>query len=255
MRDIQPPGIFASNRAVVTPNYAVMPPRGILPSRLPGFFKTSIHIQAAPALGAKFAQILLDIQPGGGAEMQRAGLQHFFYVVEGRLEIRTDKGKFALVAEDYAYIGIEDGFALHNPGDTLAKVIWIKKPYVALPGVAAPASFSRRRSEVEKRYRHTEGRYWQYLIEDEDLAFDFDMNILSFQPGTYFPFVETHIMEHGLYMLSGQGMYLLGRDWHECWKHDFIYMAPYCPQFFYATGWEEATYLLYKDMNRDIDFA
>jgi (S)-ureidoglycine aminohydrolase len=84
---------------------------------------------------------------------------------------------------------------------------------------------------------------------------DMEVNILSFEPGTYFPFVETHIMEHGLYMLEGQGLYLLGREWHECWAGDFIWMGPYVPQQFYATGWGETAYLLYKDVNRDVELG
>ena len=34
-------------------------------------------------------------------------------------------------------------------------------------------------------------------------------------------------------------------------RDDFIYMAPYCPQGFTATGREPAEYLLYKDTWRD----
>ena len=81
-----------------------------------------------------------------------------------------------------------------------------------------------------------------------------NVNILGFLPGNYFPYVETHIMEHGLYMLEGQGLYLLGGDWHEVQPDDFIWMGPYCPQHFYCTGWSEAAYLLYKDVNRDVRF-
>jgi hypothetical protein len=56
------------------------------------------------------------------------------------------------------------------------------------------------------------------------------------------------IMQHGLYMLQGQGIYLLGtEDWHECWTGDFIWMGSFCPQFFIATGWEEAQYLRFKN--------
>jgi (S)-ureidoglycine aminohydrolase len=33
---------------------------------------------------------------------------------------------------------------------------------------------------------------------------------------------------------------------------DFIWMAPYCPQFFFCTGWEDGAYLLYKDVNREV---
>ncbi len=80
------------------------------------------------------------------------------------------------------------------------------------------------------------------------------MNILSFAPGAHFPDVETHINEHGLVMLEGQGMYLLDQDWHEVWQGDFIWMGPYCPQLFYPTGWTPSAYLLYKDVNRDVRF-
>ena len=78
--------------------------------------------------------------------------------------------------------------------------------------------------------------------------------VLTVEPGVYFPYVETHIMEHGLYMLEGQGLYLLANDWHEVQQDDFIWMGPYCPQHFYCTGWSPAAYLLYKDVNRDIEF-
>jgi (S)-ureidoglycine aminohydrolase len=53
-------------------------------------------------------------------------------------------------------------------------------------------------------------------------------------------------------MLEGQGLYLLGDDWHEIWADDFIWMGPFCPQQFYPTGFGEAVYLLYKNMNRDV---
>ncbi len=40
------------------------------------------------------------------------------------------------------------------------------------------------------------------------------VNIFTYQPGATLPFVETHIMEHGLLMLKGQGIYRLDADWH-----------------------------------------
>ena len=91
----------------------------------------------------------------------------------------------------------------------------------------------------------------QHLTPYEDLGFDMGINLQVFDPGAYFSFVESHVMEHGLYMLYGQGIYWLNRDYIEVQKDDFIYMAPYCPQFFYPTGWKKSAYLLYKDVNRD----
>jgi (S)-ureidoglycine aminohydrolase len=76
------------------------------------------------------------------------------------------------------------------------------------------------------------------------------VNIFTYRPGATLPFVETHIMEHGLLMLSGMGVYRLGDDWHPVRAGDVIWMAPYCPQWFVAMGDEPASYLYYKNINR-----
>jgi (S)-ureidoglycine aminohydrolase len=83
------------------------------------------------------------------------------------------------------------------------------------------------------------------------LGFDMAVNLLLFEPGIHFGFVESHIMEHGLYMYEGRGIYWLNGDFIEVEANDYIYMAPYCPQYFAVTGWESASYLLYKEVNRD----
>ncbi|MFC7544474.1 hypothetical protein ACFQU2_40645 [Siccirubricoccus deserti] len=96
------------------------------------------------------------------------------------------------------------------------------------------------------------GRWRQYLLGTADLSMDFEMNIMGFGPGTHFHCVETHVFEHGLVMLEGQGLQLLNRDWHELWTGDFVWMGSFVPQQFYCTGWSGAAYLLYKDVNRDV---
>ena len=78
------------------------------------------------------------------------------------------------------------------------------------------------------------------------------MNIFTFPPGASLPVTETHVMEHGLYFLQGQGVYYLGDSWREVQAGDFIWMGPYCPQSFYATGSEPSRYIYYKDVNRDV---
>ncbi|WP_254070380.1 (S)-ureidoglycine aminohydrolase [Acidisphaera sp. L21] len=249
-----PPGIFGNNRTMVTPHYAVMPPEGILESRLPSLRNTLVRFHTSPSMGARFAQALLEVAPGGGTIAPIAdGLEHFLYVVAGVLEIGAGEDRRTLDAGGYAYIPAGTALHLLAP-DGPAKAIWIKRPYEAIPDLRIPAALFGHRSTTERRLKHTAGRAWQHLLPDEDLGFDMAVNILSFAPGNYFPFVETHIMEHGLYMLEGQGLYLLGREWHECWTGDFIWMGSYVPQQFYCTGWEGAAYLLYKDINRDVLF-
>lgn len=252
---ILPPTIFAHNRAVVTAQYAVMPPEGILPSALPGFQSTTVRIQTAPAMGARFAQMLLEMESGGGTTALRDdGLEHFFFLLEGAVRLIIGGVEHNLTRQSYAYVPAGHTYEVLAHGGTPSRLIWIKRPYEKID-LPAPDPIVNHRDNVERSAPHTEGRYWQYLLPPDDLAFDMHVNILGFQPGVYFPYVETHIMEHGLYMLEGQGLYLLGGDWHEVQPDDFIWMGPYCPQHFYCTGWGDAAYLLYKDVNRDVTFG
>lgn len=252
---IQPPGVFAHNRTGNGALHAVMPPEGVLESRMPNIEKTKIRVLTSPHRGSKFAQILLEMAVGGGMQAPRKdGLQHFFYVVSGNAVLEMGGVTHALTPGAFAYAPVGTSLKLHPAEGEAADVMWIQKPYEALEGVAAPAAFVGHADSIEKVNKHTQGRTWQHLLPDSDIAFDFAINILAFEPGNYFPMVETHVMEHGLYMLEGQGMYLLEKEWYECWTGDFIWMGPYCPQFFYATGWGTASYLLYKDVNRDIAF-
>lgn len=249
-----PPGIAGHNRTMVTPHYAVLPPEGILESRLPGFAATRIRFQAAPALGARFAQALLEMEDGGGTTApRRDSLEHFLYVLAGEAEIGIDGETRRLDAGGTAFIAPGGGFTIRAVGGP-ARAIWIHKPYQPAAGIAPPASRFGHRKAAARVEKHTRGRAWTLLMGEADLSMDMEVNILSFAPGNYFPMVETHIMEHGLYMLEGQGLYLLGRDWHECWTGDFVWMGPFVPQQFYVTGWGEAAYLLYKDVNRDVVF-
>lgn len=250
---IVPPNIFGHNRAVVTSQYAIMQTAGTLPSKLPGIDNTTIRIQTAPAMGAEFVQILLEMEPGGGTSRDRdETLQHFFYVLDGRVTITIDGEAHQLDAHGYAYVPVNShcGFK----AESAARMIWIRKPYQAID-LTPPNAIVGSRDTLERSTIHTEGRYWQYLLPVDDMAFDMNVNILGFAPGNYFPYIETHIMEHGLFMLEGQGLYLLANEWHEAVVDDFIWMAPYCPQQFYCTGWGEAAYLLYKNVNRDVTFG
>ena len=51
---------------------------------------------------------------------------------------------------------------------------------------------------------HADARL-QVLLPDHP-SFDLAVNIFTYDPGATLPFVETHIMEHGLLMLSGRGI-------------------------------------------------
>jgi (S)-ureidoglycine aminohydrolase len=233
-----------------------MPPEGIMDSYLPRWEKTVVRFQAAPQLGARFAQALLEFAPGGGTrEAFSDALERFLFVTRGGpVDLTIENGPpLRLEREGFAYLPPNTRFSVRNDGPEAAAVIGLKRPYESA-GMPTPEPIVSHRAAVEKVNHGTEGRTWEHLLPYGDMRFDMEMNILSFAPGAHFPDVETHINEHGLLMLQGQGMYLLDRDWHEVWEGDFIWMGPYCPQLFYPTGWEPSSYLLYKDVNRDVRF-
>ena len=248
------PGVAAHNRSMVDPNFAVMPPQGILESRLPGWPGTSVFFQTSPQMGARFVQALMVMPAGGSGVPGRIdGISHFHYIRDQSCDLKVDGKTHTLTAGGYAYVPSEMPHSL-VAGPAGAGVLVIRKKFDDA-GLEPPPLIVSHTDRVEHTLRHTIGRSWQHLLPEEDLRYDFAVNILHFKPGTHFAMVETHIMEHGLLMLAGQGMYLLGRTWHEVWKDDFIWMGPYCPQQFYPTGWGDAAYLLYKDVNRDVDLG
>ena len=76
------------------------------------------------------------------------------------------------------------------------------------------------------------------------------VTIVTFEPGGVIPFAETHVMEHGLYVLEGKAVYRLNQDWVEVEAGDYMWLRAFCPQACYAGGPGNFRYLLYKDVNR-----
>lgn len=214
-----------------------------------------MRIQAAPQLGARFAQMLLEMTPGGGTTDTRDdNLEHVFYLLEGTVTLGIDGEKHELKPGGYVYVPTGHSYDIRAEDGGESRLIWIKRPYEKID-LPVPDPIVGHRDAVEPYTREEEpGRYWLHLLPTDDLAFDMHVNILGFKPGSYFPMVETHIMEHGLYMLEGQMAYMLAGDLHEVEKDDFIWMGAFCPQFCIASGQGESAYLLYKDVNRDVTF-
>jgi (S)-ureidoglycine aminohydrolase len=250
------PIVLSHSRAVLTNHYALLPEIGFQLSFLPHFEKTRARIQASPEIGrAGFAQMLLEIDPGGGTiNPVNDGLEHFFYILSGSLHIQAAGEEKELSAAGYVYIPEGMSFSLHNPTENICRVEWIKRPYKQA-GYPTPSHLFGDKNQVPLvPYAAIPGCYSQFLLPEEDMAFDMSIKVIQFDPGVNFDVVETHIHEHGLYMLAGSGLYYLGDKLYEVQATDFIWMAPYCPQYFISTGWERSAYLLYKNINRDVSF-
>lgn len=199
-------------------------------------------VHASPAIGAGFTQYTVELAEGG--HVPGTSVQRFAYVLTGEVSMADT----TLGPGGFAYVPSGGPGALRSPGG--ARVAVIEKPYAALPGVDAPAAFTGLESSLAGESVLGDPALQVRTLVPAAPAFDFAVNTLAYEPGASLPMVEVHVMEHGLLLLEGGGIYRLGDAWYPVTAGDFIYMAPWCPQWFGAIGKVPAKYLIYKDWNR-----
>jgi len=220
---------------LLTPDTFVRAPR-------PGMEKATAVVHVSPAIGAKFTEYTVEFKRGG--RLGPAAGQRFVYVLEG--DVRVDEHN--LGRGEYAYL--PEGYGATIIAPRAARAVVIEKPYLAIDGVSAPAMLVSKEVAVQARALADDADLEVLALLPEQPGFDFAVNIMTFQPGAALPMVESHAMEHGLVMLAGGGIYRLGDRWYPVTAGDFIWMAPWCPQWFGALGKTPAKYLIYKDWNR-----
>jgi (S)-ureidoglycine aminohydrolase len=199
-------------------------------------------VHAAPAGGAMFTQYTAEFEAGG--ELAPTPAQRFLYVLEGTIDMERQ----VLQPGGFAYLPPDHDARITAPAAARAAVI--EKPYEPLEGCDAPGVLVGRESDAPVSLLN--GDPWLEVrgLVPDDAAFDFRVSTMKYQPGAGLPMVEIHVMEHGLLMLEGDGIYRLGDSWYPVTAGDFIWMAPYCPQWFGAIGKTPAKYLIYKDWDR-----
>ena len=241
--------LFGFTRDVVKQRYALRTPSGFVPSVLPGWRNVSCIIQISDAMGARFCQLAITFQKQGQGQGNTHGLEYLAYVIDGRCRVEIGSKRQALARGDFIYLPPEHEFRFHDakPGTQL---LIFQKRFQPLAGFETPDVLIGNQKDVPARpFLGSEDARLQVLLPDNQ-GFDMAVNIFTYEPGATLPFVESHIMEHGLMMLQGQGIYRLDSDWHPVRAGDVIWMAPYCPQWFVAMGKRPASYIYYKDVNR-----
>lgn len=249
-----------TDRAIVTAAYTVIPKgvlRDIVTSALPGWTKTRSWILARPIAGfsTTFAQLIVEVQPGGGARKPEpeAGVEGVIFLTTGRMTLTLEGETQRLDPGGYAYLAAGANWSLANEGAESASFHWIRKAYEPLEGHTASSFVARDQDVVPREMPGTDGAWaTSRFVDPDDLAHDMHVNIVTFQPGGSIPFAETHVMEHGLFVLEGKAVYRLNDDWVEVEAGDFMWLRAFCPQACYAGGPGPFRYLLYKDVNRQI---
>jgi (S)-ureidoglycine aminohydrolase len=243
------PELFGHTRARVGARHALITPDNHVSSSIPGVSGAAAVVLVSPAMGARVAQVLLTFRRGESAEFAAGDTETFGYVMGGGATAMVGKRKRRLGTGGYFFCPAGSDWSLRAPaGGT--QVTLFQKKYAPLAGAKGPSPILGDQSRVKGTpYLGDPAANLQVLLPDEP-AFDMAVNIFAYQPGGHLPFVEVHIMEHGLVMLSGAGVYRLEDSWYPVRAGDAIWMAPYCAQWFVAMGKVPARYLYYKDVNR-----
>jgi len=250
---------LTTDRAVFTEAYAVLPRgtmRDITASRLPHWDATRLWVLARPLSGfaETFSQYVVEVAPGGGSDRpdDDPGAEAVLFVVGGSLRLTLTGVDHALGPGGYAYLPPDTVWSLRNDGDEAASFHWIRKRYEVVDGIDVPGAFVTHEADVAGAAMPGTDGAWvtQRFVDPDDTRHDMHVNIVSFEPGGSITFPETHVMEHGLYVLEGKAVYLLNTDWVEVQAGDFMWLRAFCPQACYAGGPGRFRYLLYKDVNR-----
>ncbi|MGE0500512.1 MAG: bifunctional allantoicase/(S)-ureidoglycine aminohydrolase [Rhizobiaceae bacterium] len=248
-----------TGRAVFTEAYVLIPRgvmRDIVTSALPFWKDSRAWILSRPLSGfaETFSQYVMEVAPGGGSDRPEpvGGAEAVLFVMEGQVTVTVSGQSHRLQPGGWAFLPPASGWTVRNEGVESARFHWIRKLYDRVEGIDVPAPlFLNEQDIVPLSMPGTAGRWaTTRFVDPDDLAHDMHVNIVSFEPGAVIPFAETHVMEHGLYVLEGKAVYRLNQDWVEVEAGDFMWLRAFCPQACYAGGPGRFRYLLYKDVNR-----
>ncbi|MGY6694603.1 MAG: bifunctional allantoicase/(S)-ureidoglycine aminohydrolase [Roseinatronobacter sp.] len=253
-----------TDRAVFTDAYAVLPKgtmRDIVTSFLPFWNKTRLWVLARPMTGFSetFSQYIMEVQPGGGSDKPETDpeAEAVIFIVEGEAHLHINGIPHRMTPGGYAYLPPATDWTLHNDGPDTLRFHWIRKAYQAVEGLDPPDAIILNENDIAPTpMPGTDGKWaTTRFVDPADLRHDMHVTIVTLAPGAVIPFLETHVMEHGLYVLEGKAAYRLNTDWVEVEAGDFMWLRAFCPQACYAGGPGQFRYLLYKDVNRHMPLS
>lgn len=237
---------LGSTRSSLKADHLLQTPDTFIRTPMPGAAGVEFVIHVAPQLGARFAQMTAVFAAGGTLGPTPA--QRFVYVIEGELGLTAGGKKHLLAAGGFAYL--PQGTAHSVRANIRSRAALIEKEYQSETGASAPQIVVGDEASVTAVPLMGDEALRVCALMPDGPAYDFAVNTMTYDPGAALSMVEAHVMEHGLMMLEGGGIYRLSDSWYPVEAGDFIWMAPWCPQWFGALGKRPAKYLIYKDWRR-----
>jgi (S)-ureidoglycine aminohydrolase len=246
--------VLGGTRAVYRDGICLVLPRVFrVDSWLPNFKDTDVFFLASAELGAGFEESEYQMKPGGGTRQleQNGKLQAFLFVLEGAIDLTVNGKMYTLDKGGYAWIPPGSSYEIKNSTITLCRFIRFRRNYIKVESLKVPDLLISNEKNVATIMDGT-AKAQMLLPFEQDRGFDAAFNILTFDPSVNFDRSETHIFEHGAYFLTGRGLFWINGVYHDVREDDFVYFAPYIPHFVGTWGDTPLSYLLYKNINRDV---
>jgi len=238
---------LGATRSVSTSTHLLQTPDTFVRIRLPGMDRAMAIVHTSPAIGARFTQYTAEMEDGG--KFGPTSAQRFVYVLNGTVTVTISGAEHKLEQDGFAYLPQGSDHSIVAASESRIEVF--EKRLIALGNQPEPAAVFGNEKEVPSQPLMGDRDLQVRSLLPDSMEYDFAVNTMEYQPGAALAMVEMHVMEHGLLMLNGGGIYRLADSWHPVTAGDFIWMAPYCPQWFGALGKQPAKYLIYKDWNRN----
>ncbi len=237
---------LGATRSSLKADHLLQTPDTFIRTPLPGAQNVAFIVHIAPQRGARFTQMTAEFAAGG--TLGPTPEQRFLYVLEGELEIEAAGKKHTFAPGGFAYLPKSAPHSVRAL--TASRAALIEKPYEQKSGASTPEIVIGSEAQIAAAPLMGDESLRVRALMPDGPAYDFAVNTMTYDPGAALSMVEIHVMEHGLLMLEGGGIYRLGDAWYPVEAGDFIWMAPYCPQWFGALGKRPAKYLIYKDWRR-----
>lgn len=247
--------LLMTRSVVKKENYVLLEPDGLVKNAIPGYENCDVTILGSPAMGATFADYLVTAKAGGkNMGIGGEGIESFLYVISGEVTVKNDDQEATLTEGGYIFSPEGNKIAFENKSGQDAKLYVYKRRYDRIEGYSAHTVVNNVNDMEWVEYEGMNNCHIKDLLPAAgDFGFDMNMHILKFKLGASHGYIETHIQEHGMYFLSGKGMYRLDDEWVPVKKGDYVFLDAYVPQACYAVGREEEfAYIYSKDCNRDV---
>jgi (S)-ureidoglycine aminohydrolase len=240
--------LLGITRSSLKADHLLQTPDTFIRTPLPGATGVEFIVHVGPQLGARFTQMTAEFAAGG--TLGPAPAQRFVYVLEGKLNLQVGSKERSLGRGGFAFLPQGTPHTLRATAASRAAVIEkLYEPMTEEAGSVPRIHVGKESAIPAMPLMGDESLRVRSLMPDGP-GYDFVVNTMTYDPGAALSMVEIHVMEHGLLMLEGGGIYRLGDSWYPVEAGDFIWMAPYCPQWFGALGKRPAKYLIYKDWRR-----